>query len=242
MAAPGEPTVRCFHCGREALTGAAFCTNCGRSLDEACRQCGSENPQDARLCHQCGASLDSQIVHTDMRAAPNRPPSGMQISCPRCARVNEPGSTYCYSCGLALEGVTTGVESEVWAGGMRAGFRVRFAAYVIDGVLLAAVVSLPLSLALEGSVGDWAPTLVEVSYFTLAVAVWSRTVGKAVLKLRVVRPDGSRVGFWRALARALAYWFSAAIIFIGFLMVALRKDRRALHDIICDTVVIRSDS
>jgi uncharacterized RDD family membrane protein YckC len=57
--------------------------------------------------------------------------------------------------------------------------------------------------------------------------------------LYVVRTDGSRVGIGRALARYLAYVPSAIILGGGFLMIAWRQDKRGLHDLICDTVVIR---
>ena len=43
----------------------------------------------------------------------------------------------------------------------------------------------------------------------------------------------------RALVRALATGLSAIILGLGFLMVAFRKDKRGLHDLICDTKVIR---
>ena len=60
-----------------------------------------------------------------------------------------------------------------------------------------------------------------------------------VCRLRVVRRDGSRVGFGRALARYFASGLSVLPMgFGGYLLIVFREDKRALHDLICDTVVI----
>ena len=42
-----------------------------------------------------------------------------------------------------------------------------------------------------------------------------------------------------AIIRELGSWLSAAIFGIGYLMVGLRRDKRALHDLIADTRVER---
>ncbi|MDA1347455.1 MAG: RDD family protein [Chloroflexi bacterium] len=47
------------------------------------------------------------------------------------------------------------------------------------------------------------------------------------------------MGFGRAVARYFASLLSAALLLIGFIMIGLRRDKRGLHDLICDTVVLR---
>jgi uncharacterized RDD family membrane protein YckC len=76
-------------------------------------------------------------------------------------------------------------------------------------------------------------------YSAVLVSVWATTIGKRIFGLYVVRADGSKVGFGRALARWISYFASALILGIGFLMIAFRKDKRGLHDLICDTKVVR---
>ncbi len=76
-------------------------------------------------------------------------------------------------------------------------------------------------------------------YHTIGVSVWSTTVGKRVFGLRVLRSDRTKVSPLRALARYLASGVSFLIFGVGYLMVAFRTDKRALHDIMCDTVVVR---
>ena len=81
--------------------------------------------------------------------------------------------------------------------------------------------------------------ILQLVYFTVAISGWSTTIGKYLMGLYVVRPDGSKIGPGRALARYFAYMLSALLLFIGFIMIGLRQDKRGLHDLICDTVVVR---
>ncbi len=79
-----------------------------------------------------------------------------------------------------------------------------------------------------------------MAYDTALITYFATTVGKRALGLYVVRTDGSRVGFARALARHVLTSLSANLT-LGFifLFVLFREDRRGVHDLICDTVVIR---
>ena len=79
-----------------------------------------------------------------------------------------------------------------------------------------------------------------MAYDTALITYFATTVGKRAFGLYVVRTDGSRVGFVRALARHLLTAVSANLTLgFVFLVVLFREDRRGLHDLICDTVVIR---
>ena len=155
-------------------------------------------------------------------------------------RVNEPGSTLCYNCSLPLAGVAVGSPSAVQE---RGGFWIRVGASLLDWLVMSVPTIVLTLIAIQiwgdDDVGSALDALVQMAYYTLGVSIYGKTLGKHWVGLKVVRPDGSRVGFWRALARFFAQILSALILVIGFLMVAFRKDRRALHDLICDTVVIR---
>lgn len=65
------------------------------------------------------------------------------------------------------------------------------------------------------------------------------TFGKKLLKLRVIRSSGESLTPGRAMGRYFAESLSGLLLAIGYLMVALDKQKRALHDRICDTRVIR---
>ena len=79
----------------------------------------------------------------------------------------------------------------------------------------------------------------SIVYNPILVGVFTTTPGKRALKLRVVRSDGSRVGFSRAFLRELAK-FGPMLLVNAFVM-AFRSDRRGLHDLLADTVVVRRD-
>ena len=76
-------------------------------------------------------------------------------------------------------------------------------------------------------------------YATLLVGAFGTTVGKRPFNLYILRPDGTRVGYGRALGREAARFLSSLLLGAGFLWVLFRADKRALHDLIADTVVIR---
>jgi uncharacterized RDD family membrane protein YckC len=65
------------------------------------------------------------------------------------------------------------------------------------------------------------------------------TPGKMALGLKVVRPDGRMVDLGRAFGRYFAKILSAIILGIGYIMVGFDSEKRGLHDMICDTRVIR---
>lgn len=64
------------------------------------------------------------------------------------------------------------------------------------------------------------------------------TVGKLLIGARVVRADGERLGYRRAALRFISEITSWLTLGIGFLFVAFRSDRRALHDLLAGTRVV----
>jgi uncharacterized RDD family membrane protein YckC len=86
-----------------------------------------------------------------------------------------------------------------------------------------------------------------VLYYTLAHGWRGRTLGKRLTGLRVVRGDGSRLGWRRALWRTLVFFGLLVLgaITYGLLVLVLYglpfvdKKRRTLHDFLAGTVVIR---
>lgn len=65
------------------------------------------------------------------------------------------------------------------------------------------------------------------------------TWGKRLLKIKVVDKDGGRISFFRATGRAFSKLLSSMIMYIGFIMAGLTNRKRALHDYIVDTYVVR---
>ena len=82
--------------------------------------------------------------------------------------------------------------------------------------------------------------LIQTIYYTVAIGIWGRTLGKVALKLKVVKPDGSRVSFMRAFGRSLAYILNYFTFGLAFLIIAFTNKKRGLHDYIADTIVIKT--
>lgn len=68
----------------------------------------------------------------------------------------------------------------------------------------------------------------------------SATPGKLAVGVKILRPDGSRVGPGRAVGRYFAKVLSALILCIGYIMVAFDSQKRGLHDMICDTRAVKT--
>lgn len=210
-------------------------------MPAACPNCGAANQTGSRYCHACGARLGE--------------PSGLSASpplpCPRCHASNEAATTFCYSCGYPLEERGAAHSGMDRVEGVPAGFWIRLLAWLIDSVLLVFFQLLLLTLvpgtSIESyysadSLWTWPDTVMSVigaAYYTVGVSVYSTTVGKRILGLYVLRRDGTKVSGLRALVRHLTSWLSAVLLFVGYLMIGLSRDKRGLHDHICDTVVVK---
>ena len=133
-----------------------------------------------------------------------------------------------------------------------AGFWVRAGALLIDLAVLA-LVKFSLGVAarrVSGTRVEDSPILqVAVFVFTLAFAglyvtllhaVAGQTIGKSLLRMRVVLVDGEPVPVGTSLLRFLAYFLSCATFGFGYLIAGLRHDKRALHDLIAGTRVERA--
>ncbi|MGC9948886.1 MAG: RDD family protein [Bryobacteraceae bacterium] len=136
-----------------------------------------------------------------------------------------------------------------------AGFWIRFAAALLDGIILfvaGIVVQLPFARMLSSRrIEDTLIALGAVYLLDMAIGAtyegvfisrFGATPGKMALDLKVVRPDGGPVSLGRAVGRYFAKMVSAIILMIGYIMAGFDSQKRALHDLICDTRVIRIPS
>jgi len=134
-----------------------------------------------------------------------------------------------------------------------AGFWKRYAAYFIDYILLT-VVTLPLSMIINvmgvssGSEGMQVALTLVVMLLSMVISIGyyagfhasrgGATLGKMAVGIKVVRGHGERISFLRAFCRYLATIVSSLILMIGFIMAAFTERKQALHDMMCDTLVV----
>ena len=77
-------------------------------------------------------------------------------------------------------------------------------------------------------------------YFAVGWGLAGATIGKWIFRLRIVDHQGrSPIGLSRAFLRLAAYSVSSVTLGMGHLLVVLRPDRRALHDVLAGTWVVK---
>jgi uncharacterized RDD family membrane protein YckC len=124
------------------------------------------------------------------------------------------------------------------ASGPRAGFWRRFAAALLDGVLLF-VVALILGAALK-SFGSALALLFSIAYFTYFEGGASgQTVGKRALGIRVVDFDtGGPIGHPRAALRWVGRILSEIPILLGYFWMLWDGEKQTWHDKLSSSVVV----
>jgi uncharacterized RDD family membrane protein YckC len=81
---------------------------------------------------------------------------------------------------------------------------------------------------------------VAILYFIIMEALLGATVGKLLLKLRVVKDDGSAIGWRESIARnVLRLIDGLALYLVGFIVVCVTAKRQRIGDIVAGTAVIR---
>jgi uncharacterized RDD family membrane protein YckC len=203
-----------------------------------CSKCGTQNPATAQFCQSCGLSLSSSLA-PNQAAAPAR----AYAAAPPVAYVAAPGTPY-------------------------GGFWIRLLAHLIDHVILGAIAAplffimvLPsiIRIAHEAEQNQEPPspelivTIVSSMFVYIALAFvgqwlyealltsssWQGTIGKRVLRLKVVDEAGNRIGFGRATGRFFAKILSSMFFCIGFIMIGFTERKTGLHDLLAGTRVLR---
>lgn len=80
--------------------------------------------------------------------------------------------------------------------------------------------------------------LASAAYFIILTYCTGTTVGKRLMGLRVVSADGNRLTFWNVLYRETIGRYLSTILMLGYLMIGISSEKKALHDLLCDTRVI----
>ena len=92
----------------------------------------------------------------------------------------------------------------------------------------------------------WRFTLIDILvyvltslYFILTTKFTGRTLGKALMSLRVVSDTSEKLGWIQVIYRETVGKYLSGILFIGYIIMLCDRRKRALHDILADTLVIR---
>lgn len=225
----------CSGCHTSNLPTSEYCYKCGLKLPEArdfsqavkmCPGCRTANLSTSKYCFKCGLKLLEQVVFPGDA-------SGMM-----------PAGFWRRFASFIIDNIFIVVST-----------------LVISSIVIAIIFSIFPDLAdkyvvteyswdaiLDASEKpatwlDWTVfagwIIFGIAYWTVAIGWKGRTVGKLMLGLKVVRANGRRVGYKRALGRCMGYVLCYITLGFGFLAIAWNKQKRGLHDFICDTMVVR---
>ncbi|WP_020061414.1 RDD family protein [Bacillus sp. 123MFChir2] len=126
-----------------------------------------------------------------------------------------------------------------------AGFWRRFGAILLDVLIFVPPIVIFTLIGMSDDASDIIVGISQTLYLLIVPIVWSGfTVGKKAVNIRIVRVDGQKITIWTTVKRYLLSGIIYGFMFgIGFIvsafMVALRKDKRSIHDFIAGTQVIR---
>jgi uncharacterized RDD family membrane protein YckC len=80
----------------------------------------------------------------------------------------------------------------------------------------------------------------EFVYFAYQWTLSGKTIGMALLGIRVVKTDGAAIGARQAVIRTLTLPLSFLVFGLGFLGILTNRDRHAWHDRLAGTSVVYS--
>ena len=205
----------------------------------------------------------AETYYTPVQARPDEASSAAQsdpfaaapASAPGPAAPSPPDSPYAPPRATLLAGSTAVHGGEV----VYAGFWKRVAANIIDsfvvglvggiiGAILGGIIG--AIFGLNGGLGGGGFLAIQLVTNVISIAItagyyaWfhssanQATLGKLAIGIKVVRSDGEAIGFGRGVGRYFAFLLSSLILGIGLLMAAFTERKQALHDMLCDTLVV----
>jgi len=168
--------------------------------------------------------------------------------CKNCGTQLPEGADYCPNCGSPIA-PTPRLTLADWGE--------RFVAYLIDVIILGAILA-PLKWFVAWMMWPWDPwiprfmswvpfidlgpsSIVYFLYWTFTEGLYSQSVGKMIIKIRVTRSDGKPVDIAHAAIESLGKTFPLLIdCILGWILYLTRRQR--LFNYISDTIIVKASS
>ncbi|MGF7048640.1 putative RDD family membrane protein YckC [Paenibacillus sp. DS2015] len=129
-----------------------------------------------------------------------------------------------------------------------AGFWIRLGSMLLDGVIVGIATAVFLGITLgDGDAKENVTKLISFLYSLTLPIFWNGcTIGKRICGIRIrkivdLSPPSIGTMLLRNVVAGIVYGLTFGIgVIVSVFMVALREDKRALHDFIAGTEVVRS--
>ncbi|MDG5469015.1 RDD family protein [Deltaproteobacteria bacterium IMCC39524] len=238
--------IICPHCNFSKTVDPAQVPD--RPVKVSCPKCKKRFTFDKKL-EKGEASANTATPQKDSLSSQAGGYQGRRIICNACGTVQPPAAR-CVQCGATIIATASPLNEQSYAG-----FWVRVLAYLLDSVLLITVQTalsllINLTIGMLGIATEGDPAIntiiwlfgavLSISYAVFFTGYCGQTPGKMVLRIKVIRTDGSPINYGRAALReVLGKFISSILLGIGYLMVAFDNRKQGLHDKIADTYVIK---
>jgi|SRR5215213_6727166 len=129
--------------------------------------------------------------------------------------------------------------------GPRAGFWQRFAALILDGLVLAVPSIIVVVAVGSGGLANLITTLIGIAYYVyFEGGPTGQTLGKKALGIRVYdfRGGGGPIGYGRAFVRYLVRIVSSIPLFLGYFWMLWDKEKQTWQDKAAGSVVVPTDA
>jgi uncharacterized RDD family membrane protein YckC len=119
----------------------------------------------------------------------------------------------------------------------------RLMALIIDGIILAIIGGILFGTTRNGGVSGGASFVVGIVYNWY---FWTRqngqTPGKSLMKIRVIKTDGSPIQDTDAILRYVGYYINSLVFGLGWIWALFDPNKQGWHDKIANTYVVRADA
>jgi uncharacterized RDD family membrane protein YckC len=187
---------------------------------------------------------------------------GNGMYCQKCGAQNDDQAAFCDKCGTPLQKASRATATGVAAfpaAVQHAGFWKRFAASLIDGLIIGAIQFVLMGVGVIDNSGLRAGPgheefdrsisqlfvlcgvmfVVQILYFAIMESTSKQaTLGKMVLGIVVTDVEGNRISFGRAIGRNLGKIISTIMLLIGYLMIAFTAKKQGAHDMMAGCLVV----
>ena len=184
----------------------------------------------------------------------------MKTFCRMCGTESDHGARFCHTCGASIPTLkpmpASGQIARPSSAAPYAGFWKRFAASLIDSIIISAFTAILLGMhiilkevrIIDGDAEEVSLALIVISPVILTwlysslmeCSPMQGTLGKMALGIAVTDPYGNRISFGRATGRHFSKLLSSMFFGAGYFLAAFTDKKQALHDLMTHCLVVNN--